>query len=396
MRASFPKLLVATEFPPNASGGGPAVVRQMLKSWPVKDLFWWSCLPERNAGFGQQVAIHRTATIPARFYPHRRVRMLKSWLLEKIWSKWAARHLSKTLCALKPDVVWVIPHAWAILPIAETLRSAGIRFHVTIQDFADSGAYARQFGLRRSRRMAEMADQLYTEATTRDATSHSMIAHLRQRTGRDAMQVLHSGLERNDFEYLEKKKAAPTDVIHIAYAGTITAEDAFELFVRSLTTVRDRFPKRISLELFGAHSYRDRRWFDASWMHEHGNLPERDLTRALRDCTWGLSLMSFSENDPQRFSFPTKFISYLAAGLPVFTLGHTDCSVIEMAREYSVGVCVTSMEEDLLRETMFEALSTENPWERFGDGILRCARKEFAAAQKREILYDCLLQCAGS
>jgi hypothetical protein len=45
MTEKFPRLLVATEFSPNAAGGGPAVVRQMLKNWPAEKHRWQSCRP---------------------------------------------------------------------------------------------------------------------------------------------------------------------------------------------------------------------------------------------------------------------------------------------------------------------------------------------------------------
>ena len=35
------KLLVATEFPPDAAGGGAAIVRQMLLGFPG-EVHWWS------------------------------------------------------------------------------------------------------------------------------------------------------------------------------------------------------------------------------------------------------------------------------------------------------------------------------------------------------------------
>ncbi len=51
--------------------------------------------------------------------------------------------------------------------------------------------------------------------------------------------------------------------------------------------------------------------------------------------------MALDDDDPRynRFSFPTKFINYLAAGLPVITLGHPESSVVRMASEYQVGLC---------------------------------------------------------
>src|SRR5580658_3485664 len=103
MTEDFPRLLVATEFPPNASGGGPTVVRQMLKDWPVEKLFWWSCLPENSQKFGQKFAAHRVATIPRKFYPHQRWCRQKSWLLEKLWAPWATGHFRRTLKEFQPE-----------------------------------------------------------------------------------------------------------------------------------------------------------------------------------------------------------------------------------------------------------------------------------------------------
>src|ERR1700722_20278464 len=117
----FPRLLVATEFPPNGSGGGAAVLRQMLKGWPVEKLYWWSCYRDRDELFGQKVAEHQVAEIPQKLYPDRRWRAQKSWLLEKFWQPCAVLHFQKTLNSVQPGAVWAIPHFWAIPPQAQAL-----------------------------------------------------------------------------------------------------------------------------------------------------------------------------------------------------------------------------------------------------------------------------------
>jgi len=395
MTEDFPRLLMATEFPPNASGGGAAVVRQMLKEWPTNRLFWWSCFPDRDPRFGQRVAAHRVAAIPPKVYPHRRWCLTKSWLLEHFWSRWAARHFCKTLSLFQPEAIWVIPVAWCIPPIAETLLSANIGFHITVQDYPDCKDWVRPLGLARARRLTAMCDALYTRAMTRDATSHPMIADLRARTGADATQMLHAGLEKEDFDFLFFKPAIPGDPIRIAYSGTISREGDFVRFIQALDAVRPQLPRQVALELFSSHSYRDRSWFDPSWMHERGNLPEPQFTNALRECTWGFALMSLAEDDlSHRLSFPTKFISYLAAGLPVFSLGDPETSVVKMAQQYPVGICVTSGEQEVLRAKVREAFSIENPWKIFGPEIMRCAREEFDAARRRQTLYECFRACA--
>ena len=70
----------------------------------------------------------------------------------------------------------------------------------------------------------------------------------------------------------------------MAYAGTIIVEKDFALFAKVLAEIRAGIRLPITLEFFGAHSYRARPWFDASWMREHGNLPD-PLVRAITGLT---------------------------------------------------------------------------------------------------------------
>jgi len=396
MTEKHPRLLVATEFPPNASGGGPAVVRQMLKGWPTDRLFWWSCLPDRDQRFGQQISAHRVATIPPRLYPNQRWAGQKSWVLENVWSRWAARHFKKTIAVFQPEVVWVIPHAWAIPPLAKVLPDAKIAFHTTVQDYMDSQGVVLRFGAERSGRFAASAEGLYARATTRDATSHPMIADLRARTARDAAQMLHTGLEQSDFDYLAGEPVPPARDLCIAYAGTIVVEQPFELFVKALARIRKKLPAPVMLEFFSSHSYRSRAWFDPAWMREHGNLPEPALTQALRECAWGFASMSLADDDPRynRFSFPTKFISYLAAGLPVITLGHRESSVMKIAEAYGVGLCSTTTDAEKFSGELLATLAQPEARNIYRPAIVRCATAEFDARRMRTVLHDCFLRCA--
>jgi hypothetical protein len=396
MAESFPRLLVAAEFPPNASGGGPAIVRQMLKDWPVERLYWWSCLPEDNQHFGQQVAEHSVARIPRRLYPHRRWCGQKSWLLKNFWTPWATRHFRKTLSRFKPDAVWVIPSGWAIPPLAQVLPSANIGFHVSIHDYADIPGAVAQLGARRSHKLAAMADQLYAAATTRDGICQPMVDDLRARTGCDG-NVARAGLEQEDFDFLATPKEAPADRIRIGYAGTVQIEEVFEFFVSALQIIRERLPRPISLEFFGDHSYRTRRWFDPAWMTENGSLPALQLAGELRKCTWGFSPMALTDDDPRynRFSFPAKFTSYLAAGLPLIVLGHPESSAVKMATAHEVGFCSTTMDLAVLSDRLLKALAEPNPGLKYRAGIRRCATAEFDARRMRAVLYECFQKCAS-
>ena len=156
-------------------------------------------------------------------------------------------------------MVWVIPHNWSIPPMAKALIGGGPSYHITVQDYVDVHDNPQAFGRGRCARMAAVADELYTHATTRDATSHPMIADLRARTGKDAAQMLHAGLEPADFDFLGRKAPIQSRAIRIAYAGTILVEDA----LRCLSAVESTcgaLAKPVELHLFGAHTYANRRW----------------------------------------------------------------------------------------------------------------------------------------
>jgi hypothetical protein len=396
----YPRLFVATEFPPNASGGGPAIVRQMLRGGPAHELYWWSCLPERDQRFGQKVARHFCATIPRKLMPHRRLTRAKSALLDWFWSLFASTHLRKTIRQVQPDVIWAIPHNWSIIPLARVLSTGGVGFHVTMQDYVDVHGQERKFGRARCRQMAEDADRLYTTAITRDATSHPMIEDLQRRTGAQAAQMLHAGLEPEDFDFITRKSAATTNSsapIKIAYAGTILVEQVFELFVSAIEEIRKSLPRPVELHLFGAHSYARRRWFNSESMVENGNLSEPELLRKLRDCDWGFAPMALDDDDPRynRFSFPTKFISYLAAGLPIITLGHSESSLVRMARQYEVGLCTTAATIAELASQLMKTLSLKEPFEYYKAGIVRCATNEFDAQRMRRNLFESFEKCAN-
>jgi hypothetical protein len=396
MVKSKPRLLVATEFPPNASGGGPAVVRQLLRPWPTSHLFWWSCLPERGKRFSQEVSEASGRYIPGKLMPQRRFTRLRSTLISLCWSPLAAAHLRKSIRRLKPDVVWAIPHNWSIFPLRAILPTSGIGFHVTMQDYADVHGQGQKFGNDLCRRMAAMADEVYAGATTRDATSHSMVKDLQRRTGVAAAQVLHAGLEDDDYRFLAAKHLRHGDAIRIAYAGTVLVPKEFALFVSALASLRSSLPLPVVLEFYGAHSYAGERWFDSTWMRERGNFPESELLAALRDCTWGFAPMALTDEDPRynRFSFPTKFITYLAAGLPVITLGHPESSVMQMAMRYRVGPISQSADPFTIAEDLRSALVIADPWPHYRDEVARCARAEYDAERMRNVLFDCFDRCA--
>ncbi len=125
-------------------------------------------------------------------------------------------------------------------------------------------------------------------------------------------------------------------------------------------------------------------------MQEHGNLTEPELKTELRKCSWGFAPMALDDDDPRynRFSFPTKFITYLAAGLPVITLGHPESSVVKLAARYNVGSCIKTANVESIKQQLITAFAIKNPAQQFRSAILDCARIEFDADRMRANLRE--------
>jgi glycosyltransferase involved in cell wall biosynthesis len=369
----------------------------MLKNWPVDKLSWWSCQPDASQLFGQRVAVHAVAAIPPRLYPHRRSRELKCRLLETFWVPWAARHFRRTLAQVRPEVVWMIPHCWSIPPLAKVLPSVDVPLHFSIYDYADIRSVSDRMGVSRSLRLAEQIQQLYSHAVTRDVICAAMADDMYQRTGL-AASIGRAGLEQEDFDYLAAEPKRNGDSIRIGYAGTIIAEPTFAVFARALAGVRSRLARPLTLDFFGDHSYRSRSWFDPGWMKEHGNLPLPELAKALKECDWGFAPMELTDENPRynRFSLPTKFVSYLAAGLPIIAMGHPESTVVKMASQYKIGICSTIGDAERLSDELLTAFNEPNPKSKYRPEIWRCALAEFDARQMRAVLYDNFQKCVSS
>lgn len=370
----------------------------MLKNWPSENLFWWSCFPDKDARFGQKVAGHRHASIPSKLYPRVRWSALKSQLLEHVWAPWAGWHLNKTVAEFSPDVLWIIPHDWSIVPIHQVVCKSGLRYHVSMHDYVDVHDNPVRFGKQSCRLLARKADEIYSGALTTDAICREMAEDLEKRTGKSTNAIIRYGAEPTALaEIAAQSFQPPQSEIHIAYAGSILVEKEFALFVDALRRIRATNDKPIRLHLFGANPVTAKPWFDAEWMRFEGNLPEAELRQKLRACHWGFSPMALTDADPRynRFSFPTKFIAYLAAGLPVITLAHPESSVMRMASRYEVGVATSAADADTLATQLKGILVGSDSREQYRAEILRCTTKEFDAKRMRERLCACFEQCAS-
>jgi hypothetical protein len=397
------KLLVATDFTPNSLGGGPAIARQMLSGYrdAGNKIFWWSCRSPESTGEDFIVDKQFFAPIPRRLLPAKKLTKTKSWLIRFVWAPLASLHLQKIIQELKPDCIWAIPHNWSILPLYRALVSENIlkaRFHSSIHDFPDVHGNSCSWGRSRIDELITKQESLFAMANSQDAISHEMLNFLRQKLGNNGGHVFHDSLESDEFKFLKNNHFDSLNcILRIAFVGTILAENEFELFVKSLKMASEN-KANITLEFWSAHSYKDYKWFDARWMIEHGHTPRSLLTNSLAKCDWGIITMPLEAESLRysKYSFPTKFISYLAAGLPPIILARKDSAVNQMAEKYNLGLRLHSSNLETNSKILKQNLWSPSAKAIQRKAMLRCANECFDAQKIRGTLWNCFADVSKS
>jgi glycosyltransferase involved in cell wall biosynthesis len=390
------RLLIATDFNPGSPGGGPTVVCQMLKGFRKEghQIYWWSCrYPNPNDELFP-VDGHKFAPIHPRLMPAKRVTRLKALLLYYGWVHFASHSLKTAIKLFKPHHIWTIPHDWSILPIHNVLVKNSkfrIPFHTTIQDYPDVHGNASRWGVSIARNIVEKQLDIYRSASSNDATSRPMLDDLYHITGKRGFQMIHEGLEKKDFERIKGiKNKKHNQQIRLAFAGTILAEPEFETFIAGLKLARAKESK-LCLEFWSGFSYKSKSWFDSSWMKEHGNVNRDRMVDQISDCDWGVITMPFDRDSLRysQYSFPTKFISYLAAGIPPIILGRKDSAVMKMADQFDLGLRLVSHDAKTIAVNLNETIWQENTSEKYNQRIIDCSHRYFDANVMRKNLWAC-------
>ena len=182
------------------------------------------------------------------------------------------------------------------------------------------------------------------------------------------------------------------DVIRIGYAGTIIAEPTFALFVKALQAIRHKLRRKVEIHLYGSQLYSDREWFDPGLITEHGFISDAELDRHYRAGTWGLAIMRLDDIDPRynHFSFPCKFSMSLASGLPLICIGSPQSPLIELAKDYRLGLVLSESNIDKLADSLEQGLEDFSHFDEYRAEILRCTETEFSAERKRQKLHELL------
>jgi hypothetical protein len=143
----------------------------------------------------------------------------------------------------------------------------------------------------------------------------------------------------------------------IALAGQIYARDTVELFISSLERLNDLSncagPK-CSLDFYGDWPIEN--LFNNSFVTTHEPLEYSKLMITLAStCSFGLVPYSFDQafSSSAEFSFPSKLVAYIQAGLIPIYVGPKRSSVFELLDIYGLaGLCITEIDVTLICQSL--------------------------------------------
>jgi glycosyltransferase involved in cell wall biosynthesis len=388
-----PRILVVAEFAPGAPGGDWVNIKQHFRGLDWSQIYWWSFSNYTGPNSREFGGRHSSCNISPRLFPNLRWNALKGMISDHFVVPYAARHLLSFIRSVEPDLIFLMARGW-IIPVAHVVMpQVKAHWHMALYDLPDTDGMVERLGRRRTDRFNRMTDTLYRNAASRSVISPAMAEDMRLRTGVECTDYFRCAVEPEAIDRLrEPASQPPDDVIRIGYAGVIIAEPTFVRLVKALQKIRGQLTRRVEIHLYGSQLYGDRDWFDPDLITEHGFISEAELHRHYRSGTWGLAIMHLDEVDPRynHFSFPCKLTMSLASGLPLISIGHPKTPLIELVKDYRLGLVLTEADIDKMAESLLQGLEDFSRFDGYRKEILRCAETEFSAERNRKKLHQLL------
>jgi glycosyltransferase involved in cell wall biosynthesis len=384
-----PKILVIAEFAPGSAGGSWIILKQLLRGLDWGEIHWWSLLKDSTSSY-QFGGRHHCCNISPKLSPNLRYKDLKGAMMDHLIVPYAARDLLTFIRSVEPDFILFLAHRWAIPVVHRVMPQVKTHWHLALHDMPDTDGMVDTLGPKRAERFMKQVEELYCNASSHAVISHAMAEEMRVRTGRECSNIFRCAVEPEILPKLRQAASKPSDdTIRIGYAGTIIAESTFARFVAALRMARERLNRKVEIHLYSWHSYKNRSWFDSSLIIEHGPKSETEIHERYQQFTWGLAIMNLEDTDPRynQRSFPCKFTAALAAGLPLICVANRQSTLIEMAKNYRLGLLLTDEDSDNIADKLYESLADSSRFDEYRSEIARCAETDFNAERNRKTFH---------
>lgn len=376
------RLILLTDFPPDAQGGGAVILRSLLTPEDRERILWVTLASVNGAG-GESVL----SLAPSR----------PRSLLQDATTRIGAlrRGVQIAVEASGATAVWVVAHGAAVR-IAPALIAAGLPVHVSVHD-DPAWAYAiltrRYFAL--APLFARDLAQSLRGAQSVDVVSEPMVRRYRAKHGIEAA-IVHRGLSA----HVQPAPAYDRRIgLSVAVLGSTYGLREIGALLQGLALVGSQEQIPTSLTVIGtADGARLKRLCPPSVALEvTGHVAESDGLERLREACLLYLCYPFSRRGRvlRTTSFPTKLSTYLMAARPLLLHMPIDSSVAFLADTSRYATLWPSLAPAEGSKILGSVWRDHLTHETFHDAAERLRSVHFDLARNRAVLFG-LLNSLGS
>ena len=319
-------LVLVTDYPASAQGGGAVILRSLLSSSDRSSIVWLSPSPER--GTAQQDFTLTNGSETLRKFLGRRSMSVDSLLASRL-----AAEIREIAARKGARAIWIVMHGALVHVAAQLLSQSGLPVHLTVHD---DPAFGVALMSRRYFAMTPFVERDFARAIRRcasvDVISAGMARRYRQRYGIDSV-IVHRGMQER---IAERPTLVDSDVLDIGVMGNTYGYAQLPLLVRATSKAARFVGKRPRVTIIGeGHGERlSAETRDDAEVTFTGHLNEADAVQRLSQCFALYLNYPFSRRAAvlRQTSFPTKLSSYLLAARPLLMHAPADSSVADLAQ----------------------------------------------------------------
>jgi hypothetical protein len=331
-------LILLTDYPPDARGGGAVILRSLLGPREREGLVWLTLSPTNEAN--ENVITLRSGSAGRGGRSVGKDTTIHAGAL--------AREILAVAQERAAGAIWVVMHHAAVPIAAKIVRSGRFPVHLTVHD---DPAFANALRSKRYLMLVPWIERHFAyamkRATSIDVVGEAMRKRYRMRYGVDST-VVHRALD-------EPVESGPTydadrHGLRVGVLGSTYSYEPLPLLAKAVEIAAKRLNVPPRLRIMGK-SYGERLRDEYAGRVEvdvTGHVSEIDAIPLLREC-FALDLnYPFDRRDAvlRQTSFPTKLSTYIQAARPLLLHVPTDSSVMPLVDESGYAVPWTNRDPE--------------------------------------------------
>ncbi len=276
------------------------------------------------------------------------------------------------------QVVAVLEHPWIMYAAPRVAEKLDVPLHTIVWDPPVQTGPNFHLTRKLQRRMQRDFDDALRASTRCGVMTAAMGAAYAEAFDVEPVLIRH-GLPVEAIAPAPLPAAAPGRPFVIGFCGSLYGEQPCQAFLAALAAQGWQLSGHpIVLRMYGRQlPIRAQGALRVDW---RGFQPVDAVVRGLSECDVLYLPYMLDDPTPERFCFPTKLTTYVAAGRPVFVHGRATCSPAVFLERYPLGAVCTSLKAEAILGTLTRMAVDEALQARQRTALAAAAREVFSAA----------------